>query len=86
LLGHNLFCFKENQGKNNSNKKILFFPPSCWQNLKILTFKVKIKETCRKVVILWGEMNRGTKGFTGIDYVYFFGRMMDTQVLTLNHF
>ena len=29
------------------------------------------------------EMNRGTKGFTGIDYDYFLGRMMDTWVLTL---
>ena len=82
MLGHNLFCFKENQGKNNSNKKILFFPPSCWQKLKILTFKGKIKETCRKVVILWEEMSRGTKDFTGIDYGYFFGITMDTWVLT----
>ena len=33
--------------------------------------------------VVGGEMNRGTKCFTGIDYVYFFGRMMDTWVLTL---
>ena len=34
MLGHNLFCFKENQGKNNSNKKITVFSTIMLAKLK----------------------------------------------------
>jgi len=59
---------------------------SCWDTIYFALKKIKGKTTATKRYCFFHHHVGNTKGFTGIDYVYFFGRMMDTQVLTLNHF